>query len=101
MKPFILHPDAETEFENSATYYEGQRAGLGEEFRAEVEDAIRHARATPTAFSPYKGGPARRVMVRRFPFAVCYVERDQAIYVVAIPDLRRRPDYWLDRLNDI
>lgn len=101
MKPFILLPDAETEFDGQATYYEGRQSGLGERFRAAVDDAIGHARTTPAAFSPYKGGPARRVMVRRFPFAVCYVDRDEAVYVVAVADLRRKPDYWLDRLNDI
>src|SRR5581483_1901709 len=100
MKPVILHPEAEAELEVSADFYEGRQPGLGEDFRAAVEEAVDQIRATPTAFSPYKGGPARRRLLRRFPFGVYYVERDQDIHVVAVADQRRRPDYWLDRLDD-
>lgn len=101
MKTVVLHPEAEAEVETSADFYEGRQAGLGEDFRAAVDDALHRIGATPTAFSRYKGGPARRILLNRFPFGVYFVERDQTIYVVAVPDLRRRPDYWLDRLNDV
>lgn len=101
MKPVILHPQAETEIEDSADFYEGRQTGLGEEFRSEVEEALHRIAATPTMFSPYKGGPVRRILLPRFPFGVYFVERDQAIHVFAVANQRRRPDYWLGRLGDI
>lgn len=101
MKPVILHPEAEAEVEVSADFYEGRQAGLGEDFRAAVGEALAQIGATPTVFSPYKGGPVRRRLLRRFPFGVYFVERDQEIHVLAVADQRRRPDYWLDRLNEV
>lgn len=101
MKPYIFHPEAEAEFEDSIDFYDRRQAGRGDDYRAEVEDAVRYARATPTAFALYKGGPARRVIVRRFPFAVYFVDDDPTLFVVAVADQRRQADYWLHRLSDI
>lgn len=101
MKPVILHPKAATELEEAADFYEGRRAGYGELFRIEVDEAFTQISSTPTVFSKYKGGPARRRLLKRFPFGVYFVERDSAIHVVAIVNQRRRPDYWIDRLVDV
>lgn len=101
MKPVILHPEAEAEFEDSADFIEARRAGYGETFRQEIAEALAQIGSTPTAFAKYKGGPTRRRLVIEFGYAVYFVERDAAIYVVAIANQRRRPDYWQDRLNDI
>lgn len=101
MKPVVFHPEAEAEFEDAADYYEAARPGYGELFRSDVADAIAQIGSTPTAFAVYKNGPARRRLIPRFGYAVYFVERDAAIHVVAVANQRRRPDYWLDRLNDI
>ena len=101
MKPVILHPEAEVELETEADFYEGREVGLGEDFRAAVGEALRQIEVTPSAFSPYKGGPVRRVLLRRFPFGVYFVERDSVIYVLAVANQRRQPDYWLSRLGDV
>ena len=101
MKPVILHPEAEAEFEEAADYYEAQRAGYGEVFRQEVADALAQIGNTPTVFSLYKGGPVRRRLLKRFPFGIYFVERDTAIHVIAVMNQRRKPDYWRDRLDDV
>lgn len=101
MKSLILHSEAAEEIEDGADYYERSRPGYGEAFRAEVDAALAQIGNTPTVFSPYKGGPVRRRLIRRFGYGVYFVERDRVIYVLAVANLRRRPDYWLDRLNDV
>jgi toxin ParE1/3/4 len=101
MKPVLLHPEAEIELEEAADFYEGRRTGYGELFRAEMDDALAQICNNPTVFSPYKGGPTRRRLLKRFPFGVYFVERAHAIYVVAVVNQRRRPDYWIDRLNEV
>jgi plasmid stabilization system protein ParE len=101
MKPVIVHPEAAAEIEAAADYYEARRTGYGELFRAEVADALAQIGSTPTVFSLYKGGPTRRRLLTRFPFAVYFVERDADVHVVAVANQRRKPDYWLDRINDV
>ncbi len=101
MKPVILHPEAEVEVEAAADYLEACRARYGEKFRAEVETALRQIGTTPTVFSEFDGGPARRYLLRRFRYSVFFVEQDDAVYVTAVAHQSRQPGYWLDRLNDI
>lgn len=47
MKPVRFHPDAETEMNAAAAYYEAQREGLGRRFLASVQDAINRIQSTP------------------------------------------------------
>jgi toxin ParE1/3/4 len=101
MKPVVLHPEAEAEVEAAADYLEENRVGFGERFRAEVDTALRQIGATPTVFSEYQGGPIRRYLIRQFGYGVYFVEFDAAVYVIAVAHQRRRPGYWLGRLNEI
>lgn len=101
MTSLRLHPDAEAEVEEAADFYEGRRPGLGEEFRAEIEEAVARVRATPTAFAPYKRTGCRRFLVDRFGYGVYFTDVDGVLWVVAVANQRRRPDYWLGRLADL
>gem|GEM_PF-5182336 len=47
MKPVILHPEAEAEFEHGAEYYEANRTRYGEVFRGEVAEAFMQIANTP------------------------------------------------------
>jgi hypothetical protein len=39
----------------------------------------------------------RRSLVNRFPFGILYSEYDNGIYVLAVMNLHRHPDYWKNR----
>jgi hypothetical protein len=41
----------------------------------------------------------KRLMLRRFPYAVIVRERDTEIVVIAFAHHARRPGYWRDRLR--
>ena len=41
----------------------------------------------------------RRILLRRFPYAVIVLPRPSETLVVAIAHTRRRPLYWLDRVD--
>ena len=45
--PVIFKPAALLEFEEAVAWYEGERPGLGREFKLEVKLALRRARADP------------------------------------------------------
>jgi toxin ParE1/3/4 len=92
-----FHPDAEVELERAAMFYEAQAAGLGTEFVLEVEQVVERAVALPSAGTTL-GGQRRRYYLRRFPYAVVYRALPGGrIRVLAVADLRRRPEYWRGR----
>ena len=39
----------------------------------------------------------RRFLVSRFPFGIMYTVEDDLITILAVMDLRRKPDYWKSR----
>jgi hypothetical protein len=41
---------------------------------------------------------SRKFVLRRFPFAVVYREKEAVVQVLAIAHGHRRPWYWKDRL---
>ena len=94
----VIHPDAAREASASADWYEAKRAGYGQHFRETVVAALDAIVARPRAypFEPTASG-ARRMLVRRFPFAIVFYVEDDIIRVVAIHHAARLPGYWHDR----
>ncbi len=88
---------ARDEFEEAVEFYDHHRAGLGDEFEQEVESTIRRILDHPKAWNPLSLR-ARCCRTRRFPYGVIYQVRDDQILIVAIMHLKRKPNYWKDRL---
>ena len=93
---FSFHPDAEAEFIKAIEYYENIEAGLGFDFAVEVHFTIQRAVSFPKAW-PVIDGEIRRSLVRRFPFGVLYSEEKEGIFIAAVMNLHRHPEYWKDR----
>ena len=68
---FSFHPEAEEEYLSAIDWYELRSIGLGLDFSAEVRGAINRAESMPLAWQMVEPG-IRRVLVRRFPYAVVY-----------------------------
>jgi toxin ParE1/3/4 len=97
MKPVVFHPEAEAELRAGIDYYEGQRQGLGAEFRDEVEAATARIAQSPQACPPYGDQGLRKCVLLRFPYTLFYLELDEVIWVAAVAHQRRRPGYWKGR----
>ncbi len=97
MKPARFHPEAEAELIAAVAYYEGQRPGLGVDLRQEVEAAVATIRQNPQLFPERAADGLRKCPVRRFPYAVCYMELDAEIWIAAVAHRKRRPGYWAGR----
>ncbi len=41
----------------------------------------------------------RRILLKRFPYAVIYLPLHNKIVVIAVMHQRRRPDYWKTRIS--
>jgi toxin ParE1/3/4 len=91
-----LHPEALDEYMEAVAFYEERASDLGREFFEEVERVLRAVGESPAMGSPL-APPYRRVLCRRFPFAVIYREDSDLVRVHAVMHLRRRPGYWMDR----
>jgi toxin ParE1/3/4 len=97
MKPVEFHPEAATELDAAAGYYDRQMPGLGADFRKEIELATQKIQAAPLHWSPYSKH-TRRFLVRRFPYLVIFQELTDEILIVAIAHGSRRPGYWQRRI---
>lgn len=87
---------ARFEFDLAALRYDMQRPGLGAEFVAEIDSAVRLAAEYPEHF-PVKHADIRRVPVRRFPYSVFYRLELERIVVLAVFHGRRDPNTWQTR----
>lgn len=94
---YSFHPDAEEEFNKAIEYYEEIEAGLGYDFAVEVYSTIQRSVAYPKAWSILEG-EIRRSLVRRFPYGVLYSEGQEGLFIVAVMNLHRDPDYWKKRM---
>ncbi|HQR74248.1 MAG TPA: type II toxin-antitoxin system RelE/ParE family toxin [Sulfurovum sp.] len=93
---YSFHPDAELELNASVNYYQECQDGLGLEFAYEVHKTIQRILEYPTAWQKLDGD-IRRCLTNRFPFGVIYYQRDNAIIILAVMQLNRKPNYWKDR----
>ena len=90
---YAFHPAAEAELNEAIDYYESIQPGLGIDLAEEVQQAIARATSFPQAWS-FIRKPVRRSLVKRFPYGILYVEREASIFVLAVMNLHREPDYW-------
>lgn len=97
MKPVIFDSEARDEFREAAVYYEGQRAGLGDDFVAAVEQAVQRIGRMPQAFPVHDPSGVRKCVLGRFPFTIFFLELDDRIWIAAVAHQRRRPGYWAHR----
>jgi plasmid stabilization system protein ParE len=99
-----LHPEARAELRSAALWYDEQRTGLGDEFIAEVSAALDRIGDAPESHSAWPGtraaGPLiRKGTIQRFPYVIAFEKREHHVLVLAVAHAKRRPLYWLTRVN--
>ena len=100
MKLLVYHPAAERELDESVVFYENRQRGLGQRFYAGYRESLSRIQDNPmTGFPTEKGTRTYRIS-SRFPFGVVFQERGDQILIVAVWHFSRRPEYWVDRLDD-
>lgn len=97
MMKFYFHPDADKELDQTVEYYEDCRDGLGLEFAEDVYATIERIMEYPSAWSEMSKN-TRRCLTNRFPYGVIYQMKDNALRIIAVANLNRRPDYWQERV---
>ena len=95
MKIRIL-PNAETDLELGADFYESQGEGLGEYFIASLISDIESLKLYAGIHEQYRG--FHRSVSKRFPFAIYYQLRNNTVDIYAVLDCRQNPLKIDDRL---
>jgi toxin ParE1/3/4 len=89
--PVIFKPAARLEFDEAVAWYEGERSGLGREFKLEVKLALKRARANPELFQKVRGR-AQKIRLRRFKkYAIYFAVKDNAFAVLSVFHASRNP----------
>ncbi|MGO9271221.1 MAG: type II toxin-antitoxin system RelE/ParE family toxin [Terriglobia bacterium] len=92
-----IAPEAEQDVAEAYVWYEGRRAGLGEEFLSCVEACIEAICRTPDLYSiVYEN--YRRGLVRRFPYAIFYEHTERKVTIYCVFHTSRDPRKWRQRL---
>ena len=97
---YSFDPDAQTEYFEAIQYYEQQAEGLGSRFIADVEDTIGRMLAFPEAWGRFTPN-TRRAVLEVFPYGIIYYFDGTEIYILAVMHLKRKPEYWTKRLQNI
>jgi len=79
----VIEPQASLDIEGAARWYEAQLTGLGVEFILEVDFAIEKIQNNPKLYlQSYLS--ARRALLRRFPYAIYFLDNHTEIRILAV-----------------
>jgi len=87
---------AQQELDDAFVWYNAQAANLGYDFLDEFDRAIRRSVAFPLGCPEIDPG-LRRCLLNRFPYGLIYGLDGEALVVVAVAHLHRKPSYWIER----
>jgi plasmid stabilization system protein ParE len=97
--PVDFSPLAREELLHEVRYYAARGQAL--RFIAAIAEALARVHAAPQTFPMVAANPLlRRVLTKRFPFALVYVfdpRRKEPPLVIAVAHGARRPGYWRRR----
>lgn len=92
-----FHPEAEAELNLSIDCYESIEPGSAYDFALEVYETIQRVVDFPKAWT-ILDDDVRRSLVKRFPYGVLYSEEPDGVFILAVMNLHRAPDYWKHRV---
>ena len=89
---------ATQELDDAFEYYEYQQQNLGSRFIFEAQNTIERIKHYPKAWHSFSHN-TRRCLVKNFPYGIIYQEKaNNLILIIAVTNLHRQPNYWIDRL---
>lgn len=94
----VIAPEAARDIAETYTWYEGRRAGLGEEFLSSVEACLEAIHRAPEMYAVVHES-YRRGLARRFPYAIFYEHAGGTVTVYGVFHTSREPNKWRQRLR--
>ncbi len=91
-RPVNLHPDAIDEAQAAYRWYRERNEAAAEAFLAELDRAVDLISEGPMRWPTYLHS-TRRLLLKRFPFGVVFRQAGEAVQIVAVAHVRRKPGY--------
>lgn len=91
-----VRPKAQRQIRAAALWYEARQRGLGVRFLDEIDRLLDRIAGTPAQF-PLLSEDIRRGFAHTFPFGAYFVIIDNAVVILAVLHMRRRPRDWKRR----
>ena len=88
---------AETDIREAYEYYETCRQGLGQDFILCIEASLNKITKNPNRY-PVVHKNIHRILVKRFPFGIFFVLKENTIAVLAVMHGSRNPRKWKVRM---
>ena len=88
---------AETDIQEAYEYYEECRRGLGQDFVLCIEASLDKIIQNPNHY-PVVHRNIHRILVKRFPFGIFFVAKENTIVVLAVMHGSRSPRRWKVRM---
>ena len=92
----IFLPEVESDIREAYWWYEEKSIGLGDDFLRCLEDAFSRIASHPEHF-PLRFDDVRRVLVRRFPYAVYFYHDDSNVFVTYVFHTAQNPSKLFER----
>jgi plasmid stabilization system protein ParE len=93
------HPAASAELDEALVWYAQRNPRAAEGLWREVLRAQAVVKVFPLA-SPAIGANTRRIVLHAYPYDLIYARASDVIWIVAYAHHKRRPGYWLERLEN-
>lgn len=94
---YKFYPLAIKELEDAIDYYKNINVSLGNHFLEEIYSSIQRILKFPNAWSKLSFS-CRRCILNKFPYGIIYQIHENEIRIIAVMQLNRNPNFWVDRL---
>ncbi len=96
----IIRPEAENDLRESFLWYEEKRQGLGHDFLLQIEAGLKFIQRNPE-LTPVEYKEARKRIIKKFPYKIIYLFKNDAIFVLAVLHGKRSPALLKNRIDCI
>ena len=96
-RSLIFLPEAELDVNDAYWWYEEKDQGLGDDFLRSLEQAYSRITTHPQQF-PLRFDDVRRILIRRFPYAVYFYYDEFNVYVTYVFHTAQDPDKLQGRI---
>jgi len=99
VKAFRVHRLARQEISDAFLHYKHtDDPALAPDFQLKLGVAFHELRQNPERYPCWQCTQVRKVVLKRFPYLIFYVEYPEHIRVLAVAHTSRRPGYWKTRI---
>ena len=96
----VIRPETENDLKEAFLWYEDKRKGLGYDFLLQIDAGIKLIERNQKTYpAEYKG--TRKLLIKRFPYKIIYLLKEEKIIILAVLHGKRRPTLIKERTNII